>query len=320
MLDGLSTGMASIFGFADDPTGGIDWGRPLLIALLVASAARARLGPPLPNRLWVVLAVTLSFWFLLAANTGVGREPDASRYQYVGAILLLLVAAELASGVRPSLTAILLVLSVAGLATIANVSILHVNYLQSASASRTTRGDLAAIEIASDSVDPGLPLFLNALRAGPYLSAVDSYGSPAYDQSELARAPESARVAADTVLGVALRLAVYPTAHPPPAGGRPPRLLSPSTTLEMRSDHCLTVHTASGMMPVVELPPRGAILSAPAGAAVSLRRFATESFPVAMRPFKGPAVLPIPADRSHRPWELQVAGGGRVTVCGRRAG
>ena len=71
----------------------------------------------------MVLAVTLSFWFDLAANAGLGRSPTPSGYQYVGAVLLLLIGAEFAAGAA-SLTAILLLLSIAG-SPDANMSILH---------------------------------------------------------------------------------------------------------------------------------------------------------------------------------------------------
>ena len=328
VLDGLSAGVASILGFADDPAGGLGWGRPLLVVLVVASFARARLGPPLPGRLWAVLAIMLSFWFLLAVNSGIGREPIASRYQYVAAVLLLLVAAELASGVRLKPPGVATALVVAGFAALSNLAILHVNYRSIADLTSTVRGGLAGLEIGADSADPGLVLnmensdvnYLDAVHAGPYLSAVDAFGSPAYDQSELARAPEGARVAADKVIAASLRLAVHPTAHLPPAGATPPKLLSSSETLPASRPGCLTVRETGGAPPVLELPPGGALLTAPGGATVALRRFATESFPILAPAFTGSAVLPIPSDRSIRPWELQIAGPGPVTVCGRRAG
>ena len=48
--------------------------------------------------------------------------------------------------------------------------------------------------------------YFTLLDAGSYLSASEKFGSPAYDQAELAAAPESGRAAADKVLGAALGL------------------------------------------------------------------------------------------------------------------
>ena len=55
---------------------------------------------PLPASFWSALVVLLSFWLLTAASNVPGRAPWASRYQYVGGVLLLMVLASLASGIR----------------------------------------------------------------------------------------------------------------------------------------------------------------------------------------------------------------------------
>ena len=46
---------------------------------------------------WILVPVTvgLSFWLMTAANFGLGRPPDASRYKYMGAVFVLMIAAEL---------------------------------------------------------------------------------------------------------------------------------------------------------------------------------------------------------------------------------
>jgi hypothetical protein len=68
---------------------------------------------------------------------------------------------------------------------------------------------------------------------------------------------------------------------------------------------------------VVELPRGGATLFAPRGvrATLSLRRFATASFPIVVGTLEGAARLAIPTDRSTRPWQLQVDANGPVTLC-----
>jgi hypothetical protein len=332
ILDGLAAGVASILGLTESAlttTGGLGWGRPLLVVLLLAVAFRARSNVPIPRPFWVTLTVLLSFWFLTAANTGLGRPPTASRYQYMAAILILLVVADLATGVRLRWPGIAIALGVAAFGALGNISVLHQWYATLAELTPQVRGGLAGLEIAADTASPDLVLdaensninYLNAIRAGPYLSAVDAYGSPAYSQAELAGAPENARIAADKVLAAALGLALRPTAESPPSGDQPPVLVAPANGLVAKHDGCVTVHSAGGTSPVVNLPPGGATLTAPedAPAQLSLRRFSSGSFPIFARTLRGTAILAIPTDRSARPWQLQLAGAGPMTICGRRA-
>jgi hypothetical protein len=332
VLNGLAAGVASLLGLTESAfvtTGGLGWGRPLLLALLLATAFRARSKAPIRRSFWVTLTLTLSFWFLTAANSGLFRTPTASRYQYIGAILILLVAADLASGVRLRWPGVAIALGVAAFGTLGNLSVLHQWYDSQAGLTKQVRGGLAGLEIGADSASPDLVLnpensdvnYLNAIRAGPYLSAVDAFGSPAYSQSELAGASETARVAADKVLAAALQLALRPTAQAPPPSGPAPTLVAPEGAVVARKGGCLTVHSVGRVSPIVGLPTGGAVLTAPeAPVQLGLRRFASESFPIFARTLRGSAVLAIPTDRSSRPWQLQLSGSGPVTVCGRRAG
>jgi hypothetical protein len=318
VLDGLASGLSSLFGLTPRgfaAGGGLDWGRPLLVAaLLVVGIRVTRSRVPLPRWLWVSAVVLLSFWFLTALNATVLRPPMASRYQYAGAILILLVAADLAAGVvRPrSPTLLVGAFAVAGLSVMSNISVLHDTYKGLSGVTPTIRGGLAGLEIESDTVDPNLELdeqnsgfnYLHQIRAGPYLSAVDAFGSPAYSQSELAGAPENARVAADLVMGTALGPVVRP-------GTRPPAATS-----------CRAIGGGPGQAAaVLSVPSGGAVFLRPAHgvtATVKLRRFAMGSFPVSAGELTGPGVLSIPADRSHRPWQLQLDATGPVTACAAR--
>ena len=197
----------------------------------------------------------LSFWFLTAFNATALRPPTASRYQYVGAVLTLLVAADLAAGfVRPRAPAVMVgAFAVAGISVLSNISVLHDTYRGLADVTPTIRGGLAGLEIEADTVDPDLVLdeqnsgfnYTHMVRAGPYLSAVDAFGSPAYSGSELAGAPENARVAADLVMGAALRTVVEP--GPRPSGVGP----------------CSTVREHGGAAPALEVPPGAASSCSP---------------------------------------------------------
>ena len=101
VLEGLAAGVASLFGLTTGGAVNGDLGRPLLLGLMLMAALRIRSGPPVSRWFWVSLVVLLSFWFLTAVNALPLRPPDTSRYQYIGAVLLLLVAADLGGRTGP---------------------------------------------------------------------------------------------------------------------------------------------------------------------------------------------------------------------------
>jgi hypothetical protein len=313
VLDGLASGLSSLFGLTPRgfaAGGGLDWGRPLLvIALLVVGLRVARSRVAIPPWLWVSSLILLSFWFLTAFNATAFRAPTASRYQYAGAVLILLVVADLAAGVvRPRSPGVIAgAFIVAAISVLGNISVLHDTYKGLTAVTPTIRGGMAGVEIEADSIRPDMTLteqnsgfnYLEFFRAGPYLSAVDAFGSPAYSQSELATAPESARVSADLVMGSVLHPALMP--------GVRPAALGP----------CTTIPRGAAATPI-EIRAGGGVFLQPAQgstAQLSLRRFATGSFPVSAGELTGPGMLSIPADRSGRPWQLQVDATGPVTAC-----
>ena len=322
VLDALASSTASLLGV---PASAIIWvRRSLLIVLGVAAGLRVRSPKPLPRSLWSALAVLLSFWFLAAISTMPGREPIASRYQYVGGVLLLMVLAELASGIRLRRPVVLGVLGIGCLATIANLVVLRHNDEKMSDWATRARGALAAFQVGGASADPNFItgpdntdiVSLNSLRVGAYLSAVHAFGSPAYGASALAGASEEARVAADQLLADAEALRLVPIAHPPPPGGPPPRFSPGAGGGAAPRGSCLTVTGPGGASPPVDLPRPGVTVRAPAGAAetVELRRFAS-SFPLRYQ-LRGAGVLLIRNDRSPRPWQLRVSGPGPTRICG----
>ena len=318
VLDGFASSLASLLGIGTPSlvggSGGLGWGRSLLVGLGAVAAWGLLKEPRARSRVLIPLTAGLVFWLLSGANAGLGRPPDASRYQYVGAVFLVMTAAEYLAGQMPgwrpdwrSAQVLVPVFVAAAAATAANFSTLHESYDAYRSVSASVRADLAGLEIARDRVEPGFVLtrqnsgreYFGYIVASPYLSAADDFGSPAYSQAELETAPELAREKADMVLAAAL-----------------PVRLQPLPRLPTRSD-CRTVDPAAGRASVVTLPPGGALLQASegVGAALRLRRFASGSFPLRVGTLRGAARLDIPRDRSGRPWELQVSANGKVTVC-----
>ena len=309
VVDGLSTSLSSWLGLANPVAGTgvspLEWGRPLLVLAVVAVAFRwYRLGRP-SDRALGTLAVWVGFWSLTALDASIFGPPTASRYIYMGVLLMVLFASEVVKGARIPAWATAAVVAVATAAAVANFTSLRDASVTLATIAQQQRGGLAALELARDRVDPGLALnqqnsdvdYLDLVDAGSYLSAVDAYGSPAYAPTELAGAPEAARVAADKVSGAALQI------H-----------LAPGTIAA--GQRCLKVNTSSG--PTAQVPAGGFVIRPLAGTVQGgLRRYARASFPLSLGvlPNGQDQLLRIPPDRSSVPWIFQLTGRGVAQVC-----
>ncbi len=317
ILDGFASSLSSLLGLGvprDELTvSTLDWGRPLLVLLGGLAVWRVVRAGSISRGLWVALALGVGFWFLAGLNSSSLGPPTAGRYQFIGAVFVLLIAAELARGSRLRGWGLAAVFAVAGLAALSNLSYLENAAGGLAGIAEKQRGGLAALELIRDRVDPAFLLtpensdvdYLGEVDAGSYLAAVDDYGSPAYTPEELATAPEAARVAADKVFAAGLGIELAPV----PASSPDPRLCS------------------RALVGVGARKPAGALLPLESGGALveaggadvdlRLRRYATASSPVELGRVAGGerALLEIPADGSAEPWELELAGSGPVRVC-----
>lgn len=336
VLEGIAASLASLFGLATPalggPAGGLEWGRPLAVVAILAATWRVyRLGR-ISDQLWVVLAVAATFWLLAGFNQMPGREPAASRYQYVGVIFVLLVAAELLRGVQlePRL-AIPVALGVVAASIASNVLYLHDAYAHNYHpVSQLEKAALGAIEIARDTVEPGFVLseelvgtgFVH-VEAGPYLSARDAFGSPAYSDAEIASGSPEARFAADKVLFGALRMGLSPAA----ASALPPQrrvAAQPGAAgvISIPANRCVAVPSEGIVSPLLSLPRAGVVIRAGAGpiSNIKLTRFATGDFPIVMTEGILPgrtAEVAIPPDRSTVRWTMRLETPGSAIVCGR---
>jgi hypothetical protein len=231
------------------------------------------------------------------------------------------------AGVRLNAPKALATLGVACLATIANLVVLHHAYGDWRNRAIEERAALAGLEVAGTRADPDLTLHsgytdngaLDSLSVGPYLSAVEAFGSPADDLFELSDAPETARIAADRLNAEAEHLTPIPVRPLPTATGSPPQLLAAAGVRPVPRGSCLTLNTRSGPA-IVSLPRPGVTLRTRADPPEGLvmRRFAT-SFAVSSE-LRGPSVVLIPTDGSPQPWQGLLRGPGPVTVCGLSAG
>jgi hypothetical protein len=336
VLDSFAAAIGALIGLATPGEGlpsppGLDWGRPLAVGLGALAAWRLYRMERIPRSLWVVLAIALAFWISGGIAVKPGRVPWASRYQYPSAALVLLVAAGMLSGLKldrrllpPALIAV--AVSLAGNGLLLQQS--HDFYLAT---SRLIEGNLTAMEIARNTVEPGFYLEeefadtgFDHIDAGSYFSAIDSFGSPAYTIPELQASPEPVRFAADKVLLNALRVAPEPGAALPAAAvGAKPGTPDSQGSIAVPASGCVAV--AGGRQPLLlSLPPGGVVVGAKGQPVTDIRmaRFATpsaeEELPVDFQTGVAPGeavAVPIPADLSTVPWKMQLEGGA-ATVCG----
>jgi hypothetical protein len=332
VLDSFAAAIGALLGLASPAEGspsppGLDWGRPLAVALGALAAWRLYKLERVPRSLWVVLAIVLAFWVLGGFAVKEGRLPWSSRYQLPGAMMVLLVATELLRGVKLSRRLLPPALVVVAVALAGNGLILRQSYDFYLDTSQLIRADLTAVEIARDTVDPNFFLdeeFADTgfayIDAGSYLSAVDEFGSPGYTVAELQDSPEAARFAADKVLLNALRVALEPAAAASvPAPGAPAAAGS-AGLVDVPARGCITA-PAGEDAPLLSLPPEGVVVRAGAQPVtdIQMRRFATgRQFPVDFQTAIGPGEalrLPIPVDLTTVPWKMRLEGA-PATVCG----
>ena len=109
--------------------GGLTWGRILLVIAIGLAAWRLWRGARPSRGLWAVLAAGGAFWFSSALNAiPVIRTPTIGRYQYPGAIFLLLIAAELLRGARIDKRLLAAATAVTAAAAVSGYIFLHDGY------------------------------------------------------------------------------------------------------------------------------------------------------------------------------------------------
>jgi hypothetical protein len=317
-------GDAAISG-AGDVSG---WGRPLALAALALLAWRlARLGNVSP-RVAGLLVALVGFWVLTGLRRAEFTRPDTSRYVYVGALLILLLGAELARGTAPARPVRILLTVVVAVIVVSNVGQLRAGARYLRDQAPLARAALGALELARPLVPPGFvaqsfpgyPFVV--VRAGAYFSAARAFGTPAASEAQIATGPEGARLVADAELerihGVALRLG-----RPRPAAADPPRVEAATAGTVAAHSGCVTFRpraaSPAGIAPALDvvLPAAGLRLTALGGpATVSVRRFAVE-FPAPQQRLaaSSTAALRIGPDRAREPWHVRVEPAGSAVAC-----
>ena len=301
------------------------WGAPLVIGLLLAVAIRWQRraeGGPTPMLL-AAGAGMLTFWVLAAITRAELAEPTASRYVYIGAtfILLLAMEARLGASLRGA-WALVAALAVIG-AVVANLHLLRAGERALRASDTEVRASMAAVELAAPVVAPSFvaaPVAAPQLSAAEYLPAVRDLGSPAYSLSELERAPEGVRLHTDGVLTAAEGLALIAPAGassgaltnaPHAVSGRVARRGACTRLIPNAAAQATFEFTARPGTRLVFTPGQGV------RGLLSVRRLAADYPPT---PFPllsdAPRELVLPPDRAPQlPWSIRISTAGPIDVC-----
>jgi hypothetical protein len=313
VLEGLASVAGSLTGLNPTGSGAPPGETTVTVAgVIVAAVAglallwRFRRGR-VPATLWVSLAIVLTYWAQIAMG---GRDADSARYVFVGATMVLLVAADALRGVRLHAAAVAAVFVVVALALPANLAKLRDGRDAMLPEADANRAEYAMVDLAREWVAPafvatGDPRVQRAggavfvpLAAGPYLEAEDRYGPLGFSLERIRSESPTIRNVADATLVAALGLALRPSAAP----------ADPAS--------CPSVLDASPGDPAFfDLPAGGALLGARGGGIeVGLSRFSAGAYqaPVGLLRAGSWAALEIPPDAAADPWLAVVSGPVRV--------
>lgn len=185
-----------------------------LLILLAAIVARVTLvKAPLSRQALVVGSVLIAFWVLGGLAMSEGRAPEASRYQYPAAVLLLALSACLLDGLRLPRWLPLVLLPFVLVSAALNLRGLEDGRRFLREQTVITRASTGGLEVYGQGLE-GLNLtkevtgspYQALIVSGPYFRATSRFGSPAYSSSEIKGSGEvGLRAAAGVEIAAALQ-------------------------------------------------------------------------------------------------------------------
>lgn len=283
----------------------------------------------LDPRVASLAAMALTFWLLTALSRAFISTPFASRYLYVGAFFVLLLAVQLLRGIslRRVSGAIVAVAAVA--AVVSNVGALRDAGRLYRSYGQATTAVLGALDIGRPVVPPGyvvqdVPGYpFVVIPAAAYFAAAHSVGSPAATPAQILADPEPVRLSADAELIHIHRLGLVGVGSAAPVAGPPPTIDSAAGGSGRVLGGCVTLlpapFTPAGATAQlsVTVPSQGLLLQASGSpATVGVRRFAEGFQTLGTLTGGSRAALLIAPDASPRSWHVQLTSNGRVEACG----
>jgi hypothetical protein len=323
--------MAAMFGLGTPIQHGLDvdsgtlfqWGPPLAVAAAVLLLWRLLQLRRVPPRVWTFVAILCSFWLLAGLNPNQASQPFESRYLYIGAVFISLLAVELIRGVvlAWAIRAAIAVIALAVLIT--NIGVMRDAATFLRSQAQLTRAQIGALDITRNIVPTDFATGpLNAIAAGPYFATERDIGSPRARPDEIATDPEPVREQVDSELESIHRFGLRPASGP--IGSGPSPAVDAAVAGSVRRTGACVVFTPAnftgGTNPqpfvIVQVPGSGLRMSVTGGAAtVSYRRFADAFQELGVLQPGGAVDLRINADLSSQPWHVQILPAGRATVC-----
>lgn len=262
----------------------------VIVAVVVSSARHGRVDA----HVWAIGA-TLVFFVALSSFSRAGdialNPPDASRYVWVGDLLIVAALVWCVRGRQiplRALGAVALVMVVGAVATVGHLRDYRAFALADAA---RTRPFLVAAEAAGPAADPDriLPLNLIPVTVGEYLDMVATVGSPVTGVGSGDTGDPVASGEADAILIDEVGLDARPVDDDAPCRGeRPPSGRSDSVVFELAPGAELVI--ASGTAPVE----------------VTARRLAPprQATPIASVAPHSRIVVTAPVDASTRPWHI----------------
>ena len=300
---------------------GIEYGRPLALALLVAVVFRLATPKRVTPLLAAVVLTAAALWALTAlARADIG-EPLAPRYIYPGAVLIALIVVELLRGRElPSAAApiALALVCLAGLANYATLGAFAAGLRGNAEVLEARLGALALVGTAVPAGFQAVPREAPQITPRGALESQRDFGAVGLSVSALPSAGASQRGAADAVLIAAGEVVAVDAKR---LSGSAPKLLAIIAASSAPAGRCLRI---------VPLRGGGAVdLALPAGGALALRSSAT--VPVFLRRFgdqfgaapniliaaNKATLLKARADRSPVAWTVELKPSAPLTVCAR---
>jgi hypothetical protein len=281
------------------------WALPgLLVAAGIALLLRRR--GRIPPEFVIAAVAALAFWLLAGLNYSPGRYFVAGRYQYPSALFLLMTLAGAAAGLRPGprLLKWLVALTVASLA-VNLAALIHIfDTTYKVYEGRNLSG-MTALDISRRTVSPDFSIGIGTdgggqqVPARPYFDAVDRYGSPGWNEGEIADASREERERIDQILVRALPVGPIPAKQvDPDPGGCQVVAASPENPRAIELDSPLLL-IRSARTALIYVGRFGDGLDAPAWAV----------------PAGTPIGFEFPVDRSREPWRIGFKGRGQVKVC-----
>ena len=325
--DSAAAVLGALSGFGEKYGAALAIGMLVIVALALIQrwSCRAALVP--------LLITTIAMWSLIClARFGVA-PPNASRYIYPGAALVVIIGAcVVARRSITSLTARTLVIALLVASLLSNVGELQAGARLWQQAGEDVRSSLGAMtearrHLAIPADFQPNPYWAPQIKAQTYFAAADALGSPAWTAPQILAATPAARAAADSVL-LRLRSIAVTGDQAEAVGATPPvvETIAAGTPQSGSPKGCITSVPNPGATPIVigAVPPEGLLFRAQRVGAATTRVDLRVARYAELGPQKpiGTAVPGGPALRVRAsgtdptpPWRFQLSSLGPITFC-----